>query len=74
MARAQVRLLWAIEEQGIASRSRRRTVTDGGGYFLFTSLGPGSHTLSVTAGGYRGARRETMPDGEILIELQETAS
>jgi len=71
---AVVTLFWTDEEQGVTSRSQRQTVADGGGYFIFTELGPGPHTISVTASGYRPARREAMPGDGIVIELQETAS
>ena len=72
LAGAEVTLFWFDEEQGITSRSRRRTVADGDGYFVFTELGPGPHMVSVTASGYGAARREAMPGGEVVIQLQET--
>ena len=65
---------WSDEARGVTSRSQRRTVADGDGYFLFTELGPGPHTVSVTAGGYGAARRDATPGYEVLIELRETAS
>ena len=71
---AEVTLYWANKEQGVTSRSQRQTVSDGGGYFIFTELGPGPHTISVTARGFRPARREAAPGDGIVIELQETAS
>ncbi len=71
---AAVRLSWSDQAEGVISRSERRTVADGDGYFLFTELGPGPHTVSVTAAGHRAARREAMPGEEVLIVLQETAS
>ena len=74
LAGAELTLFWSDEAQGVTSRSRRRTVADGDGFFLFTELGPGPHTVSVTARGYGAAQREAMPGDEILIELQERAS
>ncbi len=74
VAGAEVTLFWSDEEQGVTSRSKRQTVADGGGYFIFTELGPGPHTISVTARGFRPARYEAMPGDGIVIELQETAS
>ena len=71
---AEVALFWADEEQGVTSRSSRQTFTDGGGYFIFTELGPGSHTIIVTAQGYHSVRREAIPGEGIVIELLETAS
>lgn len=73
VAGAEVTLSWAGGEQGVTSRSRRRTVADGGGYFIFTELGPGLHTIGVTARGYRPVRHEAMPGEEIVIELQAVA-
>lgn len=74
VAGAEVRLFWIDEEQGVTSRSRRQTVADGGGYFIFTELGPGLHTIIVTAPGYHSFRREAVPREGIVIELQEAAS
>lgn len=74
VAGAEVTLFWADEAQGVTSRSQRQTVADSGGYFIFTELGPGPHTISVTARGYHPARSEAMPGDRIVIELQETAS
>ena len=74
---AEVKLLWQDDTRGVLSRSKRRTVTDGGGYFLFSELGPEAHTIVVSAQGYRAIQREampTMPGGEVVIQLQETAS
>jgi protocatechuate 3,4-dioxygenase beta subunit len=74
VAGAEVTLIWADEEQGVTSRSRRQTVADGSGYFIFTELGPGLHTIMVNARGYQSVRREAMPGEGIVIELQEAAS
>lgn len=77
VAGAQVTLLWSDAAQEVTSQSKRRTVTDAGGYFIFTELGPGWHTVTVSASGYRAVRREempTVPGGEALIQLQETPS
>jgi protocatechuate 3,4-dioxygenase beta subunit len=74
---AEVKLLWWGQAQDVLSRSKRRTVTDGSGYFLFSKLGPGAHTIVVSARGYRAVQREampTMPGGEVVIQLQETTS
>lgn len=74
---AEVKLLWWGQALDVLSRSKRRTVTDGGGYFLFSRLGPGAHTVVVSARGYRAVRREALPTGpggEVVIQLQEPAS
>lgn len=77
IAGAKVRLTWSNNTGGLISRSRRQTVTDSDGYFLFSELGPGPHTIQVTAPGYRPARRESPPSGtggDVLIKLLEEAS
>ena len=55
---ARVLLLWSVVENGVRSRSKRETFSDANGYFLFTLLGSGRHTLNVSADGFRGARLE----------------
>jgi hypothetical protein len=42
----------------VSSRSFRETFSDARGYFLFTQLGAGAHTLSATAAGFRSVRLE----------------
>jgi hypothetical protein len=74
VAGAEVTLFWADEGQGVTSRSRRQTVADGSGYFIFTELGPGLHTITVNARGYYSIRRDAVPGEGIVIELQEAAS
>jgi hypothetical protein len=49
---ARVALQWS-GGLGLVSTSTRETVTDANGYFLFTQLGAGTHTLAVTAAGFR---------------------
>lgn len=74
VAGAEVTLSWTGEEHGVTSRSRRLTVADSSGYFVFTELGPGSHTIVVTAPGFYSVRRDALPGEGIVIELQEVAS
>ena len=71
---AEVTLVWADEQQGVTSRSRRETIADGSGFFIFTELGPGPHTIIVTAPGFHSVRREAAPGEGIVIELQEASS
>jgi len=66
---ARVSLLWSGTAGGLDSRSFRETVTDASGYFLLTQLGSGVHTLSVTAAGYQGARRQPQI-GSVTTPLQ----
>ena len=54
--------------------SIRKTTTDQNGNFLFTGLGPGLHTMRVSAAGFNNAvlKIETGIDsGEIIVELLE---
>ena len=73
---ARIVLLWSLVEDGVRNRSKRETFSDANGYFLFTKLGSGRHTLNVSAQGFRGSRREynvSMGSEEILINLGETS-
>ena len=73
---AQVVLGWSKVDNGVRSRSIRRTVSDGTGYFLFTQLGAGVHTVNVSAYGYRGTRVDYTvgaSDSDIEVELQRTS-
>lgn len=74
VAGASVALFWSLDAGGVRSRASRQTVTDAQGYFLFTQLGSGLHTASVSAAGFRGARVEhdvSANDSELVIRLQE---
>jgi hypothetical protein len=55
---ARVSLQWTRDDGGFSSRSFRETLSDTSGHFLFTQLGWGAHTLSVTAAGFRSVRVE----------------
>ncbi len=71
---ALLSLRWSHRESGLLSRSQRRTTTDAGGYFLFTQLGSGRHTLTAGAAGYRGARHDLdvgAASSEVMIHLPE---
>jgi hypothetical protein len=67
---AQVQLSWWHEEGGARSTSNRKTLTDEGGFFRFTQLGPGSHQLNVTASGYGTAvKRHTVGIDTAPVEV-----
>jgi hypothetical protein len=66
-------LTWRHETGSMQSSSSRRTLTDAGGFFRFTQLGPGVHRLDLMANGFR--RYNTQVDiggalGELRIQLQ----
>jgi protocatechuate 3,4-dioxygenase beta subunit len=76
LAGSRVSLSWSDSDGGVQSRSTRTTATDARGYFLFTQIGPGVHSLAVDAPGFRSARtqHDSSADGaEILVRLEEVA-
>lgn len=48
----EVTLTWSHTKNGVTSRSIRHNTADATGTFRFTQLGPGRHTLNVSARGY----------------------
>jgi hypothetical protein len=73
---ARVSLTWSLAEGGVQSRSKRSTVTDGNGLFLFTQVGSGPHLLNVDASGYRPMRVEQYVSSgdDLTVRLQEDPS
>lgn len=77
VAGAPLSLAWSLAEAGIQSRSKRSTVTDATGYFLFTQVGPGWHMLTVDAAGYRPTRLDhyvSFSGEDVIVRLQEEQS
>lgn len=69
---SEVALAWSETLGEVHSQSRRSTFADAGGWFLFTGLGPGSHTIHVSAEGYRAARLSHevgVSAGEVVVRL-----
>jgi hypothetical protein len=52
---SRIVLKWFHQADGISSRATRRTAADAQGNFLFSQLGPGSHSLEVDAPGFHTA-------------------
>lgn len=50
---SRIILKWSHREAGISSVATRRTAADAQGNFMFSQLGPGPHTLEITAPGHR---------------------
>lgn len=74
VAASSITLMWEFRLNGLLSSSIRKTTTDQNGNFVFTGLGPGLHTMRVSAAGFNDAvlTIETGIDsGEILVELEE---
>ncbi|MDH4021258.1 MAG: carboxypeptidase-like regulatory domain-containing protein [Xanthomonadales bacterium] len=71
---SSITLMWDFSLDGVQSASIRKTTTDLNGGFLFTGLGPGLHTMRVSAEGFNDAvlTIETgVNSGEIIVELDE---
>ena len=74
VAASSITLMWDFRLNGLLSSSIRKATTDQNGNFVFTGLGPGLHTMRVSAAGFNNAvlKIETGIDsGEIIVELEE---
>ena len=58
---------------GINTRLGSSTSADGDGRFVFTDLGPGQHTVTVNAPGFKGVRLKPVvgKDSELVIALEK---
>ena len=71
---SKVTLSWWYNERGVRNFSSRDTTADEEGYFAFTGLGPGEHTLRVTASAYAPSEIDLdigVSQDEITVELFE---
>jgi hypothetical protein len=71
---AEIFSYWNQNDQGMGSRSTRRTVAGADGAFAFTRLGAGPHTLDIRAPGFRSARVDhqvAAAEREIEVLLEE---
>jgi hypothetical protein len=70
---ARVSLIWAFEKDRVTSHSVRHSICDSNGYFRFSELGRGLHTVNVSANGFqrRQVRHEVGVGGELRIELPD---
>ena len=50
---AQLSLAWSHTDNGVTSHALRNTTSDASGYFRFSQLGPGVHTVNVSAAGFQ---------------------
>ncbi len=74
VAASSITLDWAVRENGLRNSSTRKTLTDQNGNFVFTGLGPGLHSMQVSAAGYNTAALNIdvgIDPMEIVIELEE---
>ncbi len=69
---AQVSLIWSHQDNGVSSHALRNTTSDASGYVRFSQLGPGVHTVNVSAPGFQRQRieHEVGVGGDVAIELQ----
>ena len=77
LAGARVSLSWSHRGGEIQSLSQRETMADEDGLFRFTQLGPGGHQLTVTAPGYRSARKRHQVGAfsrDVEVRLEPTSS
>jgi hypothetical protein len=73
---ADITLSWVLRENGLLHESLRKTTANEYGTFQFTQLGTETHSLSVGAPGFEGAKTEVDPfsgsvnaDGGIEVQL-----
>ncbi len=72
----EVVLSWEHRQGAVRSTSRRVAATDAAGYFRFTQLGPGLHTVSVNASGFwRASVAQEAGEGgpEVFLRLKKVA-
>jgi hypothetical protein len=51
---SRIVLQWSHQAEGITTSATRRTASDTQGYFAFSNLGPGPHSLQINAPGFPG--------------------
>ena len=74
VAASRISLDWVLGDNGLRSSSTRQTATDQNGNFFFTGLGPGMHTLQVSAAGFSTAVHPIkvgIDPVEMVVELNE---
>ena len=62
---AQVKLSWNHTSDGLNSSSVHLLKSDASGNYRFQNVGPGLHTLSVAAEGYKNARQDIISEQQI---------
>jgi hypothetical protein len=64
-------------DSGVRTLAIRKAITDGAGYFLFTQVGPGFHTIHIDVPGYRTTilDHEVGKDApEVIIRLERASA
>lgn len=62
---AQLKLSWSHNSGGLNSSSVHLLKSDASGNYRFQNVGPGLHTLSVAAEGYKNARQDIISEQQI---------
>ncbi len=73
LAGAQVSLSWSHQYSGLKSTSSRHVISDNAGEYHFSQLGPGIHTITASANGYRRAKQDYNVGtdfGDIVVRLE----
>jgi len=73
VATPYVNLNGMLQKDGVRYHSARQTASDADGFFRFTDIGSGSHTVSVRALGFRNTALEYNVDGqaeELVVQLE----
>jgi protocatechuate 3,4-dioxygenase beta subunit len=70
VAAPRVTLQWSHQGNGLQSRSLRRSSADANGFFTFTNVGPGAHSLSVSAPGFDSSQLEVESPGDLVVQLR----
>ncbi len=75
VATPYVNLNGMLQKDGVRYHSARQTASDADGFFRFTDIGSGSHTVSVRALGFRNTALEYNVDGhaeELVVQLERS--
>ncbi len=70
----RITLAWSHAESSVRSQSSRGTASDAQGFFSFSQLGPGLHTVTVQAPGFKTKRVEVDVGDlaeELVVRLEE---
>jgi hypothetical protein len=73
VATPYVTLSGMLQENGVRYHSARQTASDADGFFRFTDVGQGPHTLNVQALGFRNTAIQHNIDGgseEVVVQLE----
>ncbi|MDH3629026.1 MAG: carboxypeptidase-like regulatory domain-containing protein [Acidobacteriota bacterium] len=70
VASPQLSLEWSHRGEGGQSLSLRHASVDAYGSFVFTQVGPGLHSLKVSAAGFEPVQLQADSPGDLIVQLQ----